>query len=534
MFTPAPTTANSVSFDAIDAYVEEQMRHLHIPGVSLAIVEGDRLVHLHGFGKAQPGGRPPTPQTPFLIGSLTKSITALAVMQAVEAGKIELDAPVQRYLPWFRVMDPQASAQMTVRHLLVQTSGLPASAGESILAHIDNSPGAAERQARALSSLVPAHPVGDTFEYSNSNYQLLGLIIEAVTGKAYADYVQNSILTPLRMNHSHYPDPTGAKNGLAMGHQYWFGRPVEAPDIPLPYGAMAAGLLISTAEDLAHYLIAHLNGGCYHDAQLLSPAGIAELHRGAAEFGVAGLGPIVGLLTKNMEMGQYGMGWNVNKIGQDELIWHGGTMPNFGGFMALLPEQKKGLVLLFQYLPSLAEPRAGRSRDGSGRASGRGKSQATVYQHHPLDIARPTAHPHLSDRGRRGHAAPGQTLGHRLPTPPASCSGGVASRRVPACLQCVGCSAGPETLAKPPTWLSEALHARFLFDCCHLWRPRATDELSARRTAHQGVAKTCDSNDRLITKGVRYERQTRPSSRGRSCARAAGLAEHARYILAGP
>ena len=259
MFTPAPTTANSVSFDAIDAYVEEQMRHLHIPGVSLAIVEGDRLVHLHGFGKAQPGGRPPTPQTPFLIGSLTKSITALAVMQAVEAGKIELDAPVQRYLPWFRVMDPQASAQMTVRHLLVQTSGLPASAGESILAHIDNSPGAAERQARALSSLVPAHPVGDTFEYSNSNYQLLGLIIEAVTGKAYADYVQNSILTPLRMNHSHYPDPTGAKNGLAMGHQYWFGRPVEAPDIPLPYGAMAAGLLISTAEDLAHYLIAHLN-----------------------------------------------------------------------------------------------------------------------------------------------------------------------------------------------------------------------------------------------------------------------------------
>ena len=347
MFTPAPTTANSVSFAAIDAYVEEQMRHLHIPGVSLAIVEGDRIVHFRGFGEAQPGGGPPTPQTPFLIGSLTKSITALAVMQLVEAGKIELDAPAQRYLPWFRVMDPQASAQMTVRHLLVQTSGLPASAGESILADIADSPDTAERQARALSSLVLAHPVGDTFEYSNSNYQLLGLIIEAVTGEAYADYVQNSILTPLRMNHSDYPDPTGAKNGLAMGHQYWFGRPVEAPDMPLPYGAMAAGLLISTAEDLAHYLIAHLNGGCYHDAQLLSPAGIAELHRGAAEFGVAGLGPIVGLLTKHMEMGQYGMGWNVNRIGRNELVWHGGTLPHFGAYMALLPERKIGLVLLF-------------------------------------------------------------------------------------------------------------------------------------------------------------------------------------------
>ncbi len=115
----------ATSYDAIDAYVEEQMRRLNIPGVSLAIVEGDQIVHLRGFGQARPGGEAPTPQTPFFIGSLTKSITALAVMQLVEAGKIELDAPVQRYLPWFRVADPEASAQMTVRHLLNQTSGLP-------------------------------------------------------------------------------------------------------------------------------------------------------------------------------------------------------------------------------------------------------------------------------------------------------------------------------------------------------------------------------------------------------------------------
>ena len=87
------------------------MRRLHIPGVSLAIVEGDRIVHLRGFGKARPGGEAPTPQTPFFIGSLTKSFTALAVMQLVEAGKIELDAPVQRYLPWFRVADPAGSAR---------------------------------------------------------------------------------------------------------------------------------------------------------------------------------------------------------------------------------------------------------------------------------------------------------------------------------------------------------------------------------------------------------------------------------------
>ena len=188
---PAP---DSGSYDAIDAYIEGQMRRLKIPGVALAIVEGDRIVYRRGFGHARPGGEAPTPQTPFVLGSTTKSFTALAVMQLVEAGKIELDAPVQRYLPWFRVADPQASAQMTVRHLLNQTSGLPMLAGMSLLADLDDSPGAAERQARALSTLKLTRPVGAAFEYSNLNYNLLGLIVEAASGESYADYIQRPYL----------------------------------------------------------------------------------------------------------------------------------------------------------------------------------------------------------------------------------------------------------------------------------------------------------------------------------------------------
>lgn len=146
----AKPAINNTLYDTIDAYVEEQMHHLNIPGVSLAIVEGDQIVHLRGFGQARPDGETSAPQTPFLIGSLTKSITALAVMQLVEAGKIELDAPVQGYLPWFRVADPLASAQITVRHLLNQTSGLSTSSGRLPLANFDDRPGATERQARVL------------------------------------------------------------------------------------------------------------------------------------------------------------------------------------------------------------------------------------------------------------------------------------------------------------------------------------------------------------------------------------------------
>ena len=89
-------------YAGIDAYVISQMRRLNLPGIALGIVSGDRIVHLRGFGRARPGGGAPSPQTPFFIGSLTKSFTALGVMQLAEAGKVGLDAPVERYLPWFR------------------------------------------------------------------------------------------------------------------------------------------------------------------------------------------------------------------------------------------------------------------------------------------------------------------------------------------------------------------------------------------------------------------------------------------------
>jgi len=324
------------AYDAIDAYVKKEMRRLKIPGVALAVVEGDRIVHVRGFGRARPGGEPPAPDTLFPIASLTKSFTALAVMQLVEAGKIELDALVQRYLPWFRVADAQASAQMTVRHLLNQTSGLPTSAGETAEDDSDDSPGATERQARALSTLVPARPPGAAFEYSNPNYHLLGLIIEAASGESYADYVRKHIFSPLGMHHTYTSAAEADPNDLAVGYRYWFAHPFAAPNMKVPPGMLPGGGLISSAEDIAHWLIAHLNGGRHGDVQILSGAGIDELHRGVADVSAYGLA-----------LGQYGMGWWVGKIGPNKLVWHGGTLPEFGAHMALLPELKKGVVLLF-------------------------------------------------------------------------------------------------------------------------------------------------------------------------------------------
>ena len=179
--------AQEIDFDEAEltTFIASQLRVSQVPGLAVGIVRRDRIVYLRGFGTTT--GRGITPQTPFLIGSLSKSFTALAVMQLVEAGQLDLDAPIYQYLPWFRLGDVEASRTITVRQLLNQTSGLPTSAGFFT------------PDADSLGKTELAHPVGQVYQYCNLNYQILGLLIEAVTGQTYAAYVQEHLLDPLQM-----------------------------------------------------------------------------------------------------------------------------------------------------------------------------------------------------------------------------------------------------------------------------------------------------------------------------------------------
>src|SRR5215217_39106 len=122
---------------------------------------------------------------------------------------------------------------------------------------------------------------------------------------------------------------------MAVGHRYWFAAPIAVPNLPFPHGSLAGGGLISSSEDMAHYLIAHLNEGRYENAQILSAAGIDELHRPAVEANLTGIAS-----------GQYGMGWFIEQTGKTKIVWHSGIVPDFFGYMAILPDQKKGVVLL--------------------------------------------------------------------------------------------------------------------------------------------------------------------------------------------
>ena len=307
------------------------MQATRLPGVALGIVHGDQIVHLKGFGTARPDGPAVTPQTPFTIGSTTKSFTALATMQLVEVGKMALDAPVQRYLPWFRVADADASAHITVRHLLNQTSGLPTQETAAQLAGSDSSDGALEHYVRSLQTVQLTAPVGTTFQYSNTNFDILGLIVQTVAGQPYEHYVQQHIFAPLAMRNAFTSPAEARAHGRATGHRFWFDRPVPY-EMPYNRGEFPAGFINASAEDMAHYLIAHLNGGGYGATSVLSQAGVAELHRPAVSIGYAGA--------------SYAMGWFVGATNGVPTVAHGGSTANFHANLVLVPEGKWGIVLL--------------------------------------------------------------------------------------------------------------------------------------------------------------------------------------------
>src|SRR5215212_3699189 len=321
-------------FAAIDAYIQEEMRDVHIPGLALGIVHGDEVFHLKSFGKADPSGRAVTPQTPFILASSSKSFTALAIMQLSEEEKVDLDAPVQRYVPWFRVADKAASNRITVRNLLNQTSGLPEDTAFEPMLSNDMSGDALEERVRTLSDVQLNHRVGTAFEYTDANYDVLGLIVQKVAGQSYESYVQEHIFTPLNMTHSFTNQTAAQHHGLATGYRSWFSfpRPFEAP---YSRGATPSSYLISNTQDMTHFLSAQLNAGRYADTSVLSPEGVAAMHRPAVREG------------DKDEF--YGMGWESRSLGGVPVVRHDGTNSNFYSDMVLDPEGRWGVVILTNF-----------------------------------------------------------------------------------------------------------------------------------------------------------------------------------------
>ena len=258
---------------------------------------------------------------------MSKSFTALAVMQLVEAGKIKLDTPVKSYLPDFQMTNKALSDRITVRNLLNQTSGISNVIG--LLLCTGSGKETLEDAVVRIQETGISPPPGEKFQYSNANYTILGLLVETVSGESYGDYIEKNIFEPLDMTHSFNSEEKAQANGLSPGYQRWFGMQT-ASNMPYLQQGILSGYIIASAEDITHFVLAQLNGGVYHDTQVLSAEGIDKMHEPVAKSGNE----------------YYGMGWVIGTSKDEPVLWHHGSTPNYHATMLMKPESKTGVVVL--------------------------------------------------------------------------------------------------------------------------------------------------------------------------------------------
>ncbi|QKW36819.1 beta-lactamase family protein [Actinomadura sp. NAK00032] len=324
----APAQARTDRYGDIDAFVRDRMEDAGVPGLSYAVVGPGGPLHQRWWGTDGRGDRV-TARTPFLWGSVAKPVTGTAVMALVEAGRLGLDDRVTEHLPGFRFGGAAHASKVTVRHLLNQTSGLPASATFEVADCLDADCPRPAGRLRALDGVEPLGPPGTAYAYTSANYLVLTAVVEAVTGRRYADHLREAVLAPAGMDGAIADAASARERRLAPGHRLLWGLPAATAggfdDSGAGYGYLGGDL-----GDLAAFAAFQLRGA----PGVLSPGSVRLMRReGTLQPTGAGTG--------------YGLGWRVGGLDAplDRAVWHTGGTPGYSAMVFLLPERNLALVL---------------------------------------------------------------------------------------------------------------------------------------------------------------------------------------------
>ncbi|MFH0934141.1 MAG: serine hydrolase domain-containing protein [Pseudomonadota bacterium] len=305
--------------------IEEGMDDDDVTGLSIALVDDQQVVWAQGFGYAdKTAGIQATPDTLYHLGSIAKVFTATAAMQLAEQGRLDIDLPLQRYLPQFSIKSRYGDTRdITPRNILTHHSGLP---GYRARGMADRHPAPFEEQVTAVRDEYVAAPPNTVFAYSNLAYSLLGATIGEVSGDCYAGYMNRYLLQPLGMTRSEFA-------ARIPGKAYKDGKEVEA----IPLRDLPSSSLISSASDMTRFMRMLFAEGSFEGRRMLEPEMVREMFRPQNEDVV---------LDFDFRMG---LGWMLSGVdvpGAGTVASHGGTTLNYHTMLALLPEQKLGVVVL--------------------------------------------------------------------------------------------------------------------------------------------------------------------------------------------
>lgn len=328
--------------EAIARLIDEHRKAGDIPGLAVVIADGQTELYSGFFGYANVEGQiPVTGDTLFELGSNSKAFTALAIVKLFHEGLIHYSDPVDKYLPWLRMTYKGAETAITIEQLMHHTSGIPFHSIKAIPA--SGASDALEQTVRTLQGQRLVHEPGSKYLYATINYDVLGLIIQTVTGTAFESYMQEQLLTPLGLTDVYMLQEHVEASKMATGYKYGFGSP-RRYDAPTYKGNLPAGYFITNAHGLLRWMQLQLQGG----AGSLAPYGdyIEKTHQPNRTVAPDGAGA------------SYGGGWSIFQRGTGE-ISHGGANPNFSSFIILRPADQLAIGVMANinssYTESLAQ-----------------------------------------------------------------------------------------------------------------------------------------------------------------------------------
>lgn len=314
--------------EALTRFIDHEMRVHGIPALSIALVDDQRIVWSGGFGVEDARtGRPATASTVYRVGSVSKLFTDIGIMQLVERGTIDLDAPVQRYLPSFA---PQNSSgtPITLRQLMSHRSGL---VREPPRGHyFDDTAPTLRTTVESLNKTALVYAPNTRTKYSNAAIAAVGYVLEQRSGVPFATYLQRAVLSPMGLTASSFDPPASLKQRTADAVMWnYYDRPFPAPTFAL--GMAPAGSMYSTMPDLGRFLSVLFAGGRGVRGVVLRPETLEQMW--TPQFAPPGT-------TRG-----YGLGFGISTLDGARMVAHGGAIYGFATELAGLPDEKLGVAV---------------------------------------------------------------------------------------------------------------------------------------------------------------------------------------------
>jgi len=325
VFSSSWAQANELDDAKFTAFIKDVMEGSNTPGLSAIVFDATNILYERSFGIAGPDNRPVTSDTPFPIGSISKSFAALALLQLADEGKVNLDDPVVTYLPEFHTRNPQRSKYITVRQILSHRSGFSTLDGNRIHDNRDQRSDALDYTLALLSNANLKYDPGEAFEYSNANYMVAAALIERITESSYEAVIDSRIFQPLDMMESYVHKPLRDTAKPATGYRQWFGKPV-AHSAPSSRIWVAAGGVTSSANDIVTYIRAVSN----NDMRIFPEGAAEQLTASQVD-------------APNPQF-DYALGWMLHEHEGRQIIYHSGLVGGFAAQVAFYEDDKKVLL----------------------------------------------------------------------------------------------------------------------------------------------------------------------------------------------